>query len=279
MFQADLHCHSTHSDGLLSPKDLVTLAKEKKLQGLSITDHDAISAYTEALAFAKEQDIELLSGIELSCGHQMKGQEKGATESVHVLGYGFNVEDPDLKALCKKACLARKERNYTMAEKLAAQGIALDIDRLYRENSAGSIGRPHLAKQMVEKSYVASFKEAFIQFIGDGKSCFVPMERTSVEQGIAAIQKAQGFAFLAHPHLLKNSLLEQELFQMGFDGVEARYAKMPPSKNARFEKLAKKKKWLVSAGSDFHGEGISFANLGDSFVGREIFDELKQGRA
>lgn len=276
MFRADLHCHSTHSDGQKSPKDLILLAKKIGLSGLSITDHDAVGAYEEVYNFAQEQKIELLSGLELSCGYSLDGHDSSA--SVHVLGYGFNNKDPGLKKVCEKACLDRKARNYAIADKLAEKQMPIDIARLYQENSAGSIGRPHLAQEMLEKGYVSSFKEAFIEFLGDGKSCFVPLERISVEKGIEVIHKAHGFAVLAHPHLLKSSLLEEELLKLNFDGIEARYAKMPPKRNARFEAFAKQKGWLVSAGSDFHGEGISFASLGDSFVGKEVFDQLKQGR-
>lgn len=259
-FRADLHCHTTCSDGTLSPAELIDHAKKIGLSALSITDHDTTAAYPQALESARNAGIEMIAGIEFSCvweGH-----------SVHILGYGFDPAHATLQNLCLWHQNRRKKRYHKMLELLAQHGMPLEAEQ------RPLLGRPHIAQAMVDKGYVDSIQEAFHKWIGENKPCFNREEWKSVEESIAVIHEAGGLAIIAHPHLIKNSHVLQALLQMPFDGIECYYARFPTKKNAMFLKIAKKKGWKITGGSDFHGSVKPKNPLGSSWVSRQLFEAL-----
>lgn len=263
VFKADLHCHTYCSDGSLSPEEVVKLAQKIGLQGLSITDHDSIEAYPRAIKASKEANIRLGSGVEFSCEH------KGI--SVHILGYDFLLESKEIQNLCQRHRLRRASRNRGILEKLKKKKMIITEDELVRTGK-GTIGRPHIAYLMVQKGYVSSIREAFNLYLGDGKECYVPGDRFSVEESIGVIHAAKGKAFLAHPHLFPKDTPLQEMLNLPFDGIECYYARLLPD---RWLKVAEKKKWLISGGSDFHGEFKENA-LGCATVDQESFEKIFQ---
>ena len=184
MFRADLHCHTLYSDGTLTPQQLIVKAKTIGLCGLSITDHDSIKAYESAVSIAKEQDILLGTGAEFSC--IFKGS------NIHVLGYDFLIDSSAIKAFCAQHHQRRIERNRVILEKLRCFNMPLSENEL---NQMGHmIGRPHIAKLLVQKGYVGSIKEAFHLYIGDSKPCYHLGKGFSVEETIAVIHQAKGRA-------------------------------------------------------------------------------------
>ncbi len=269
-FRADLHCHSTYSDGTCTPLEIIDLAIQKRLQGLSITDHDTIGAYKEAIPYAQEKHIDLISGIEFSADH------KG--ESVHVLGYAFPPFHPAIESLCLEHSLRRKVRNHEMLEKLSSLGMSITMHDV--EQAAGSkletIGRPHIANAMLKKGYVASFKEAFKLYLGEGKLAYVKGTPISVEKTLDTIHAAHGLAFIAHPHLIESSRLKSQLLEMDFDGIEVYYGTFNRDDHERWLHIAQKKGWLISGGSDFHGGIKPNVSLGCSWVSLEHFSILKK---
>lgn len=273
MFRADLHCHSTESDGVFSPLELIKLAKQKGLSGLSITDHDTLSYCPSIQCSAQEHGIRLLLGVELSSA------EPGFKESVHILGYGFRGDSPQLKEYCDVIKKRRKERNCKIVDRLKAIDVHVDLDALYERHPTGAVGRPHFALEIVSQGKAKTIDEAFGRFLGDNKQCYVSMKRPSVEEAIRVIHRAGGFAILAHPHLFRDKKLLAALFQRPFDGLETHYARMSIDRNAPFEKIAKEKRWICSAGSDFHGYSHSLAQLGDSWVDEVTFEHLIKGRS
>lgn len=269
MFRADLHCHTTCSDGTMAPADLVRHAKEVGLSGLSITDHDTLDAYATAIPVAKEVGIRLGAGIELSCAFKGK--------NVHLLGYDFSLHSPVMGAFCTKHSLRRKERNRRILEKLKSMKIVITEEELQKANPHASVlGRPHIAKVMIEKGVVRAFKDAFDHFIGDGKPCYDPGEPFSAEETIEVIHQSGGKAFLAHPHLLESARLTRELLTLDFEGIECYYGTFLPSQEKKWIKVAQEKKWLVSGGSDFHGALKPYQPLGSSWVNEEIFNKIFQ---
>lgn len=268
-FRADLHCHSLFSDGSKSPKELILLAKEIGLSGLSITDHDSIGAYNEAIPAAKEAGILLGSGAEFSSEDRRK--------SVHILAYDFDLKNPQLHALCHRHILRRKDRNQRMIEKLAARGMPIDIEELEKRLEEGyPIGRPHIALALVEKGYVQSVQEAFQRLIGDGLPCFDSGKPISTDETIEIIHQAGGKAFIAHPHLMedKNHLLQ--LLNKPFDGIECYYARFLPEREKKWIKIAEERKLLISGGSDFHGDIRPEIPLGSSWVDQPTFEKIFQ---
>lgn len=270
LFRADLHCHSRCSDGSLSVEDLVQLAIDQGLQGLSITDHDTLAAYPKVFSCAQEKGIRVIPGVEFSCIH---GQE-----SIHVLAYSFSLQDEGIHRLCQHHHQRRGERFHKMVEKLGKRGFSLTEMDLFRANpglnSQGSMGRPHIAQAMVAKGYVRNVQEAFKLYLGDGRSCYEPGSDVSVEETLEVIHGAMGEAILAHPHLIRHSKVLKELLQMDFDGLEAYYALFPRSKEERWIRLAKEKEWMMTGGSDFHGSAKPQISLGCSWTPEETFATL-----
>ena len=266
MFRADLHCHTFFSDGTLSPEEIILKAKGIGLSGLSITDHDSIEAYESAPLIAKEHHLLLGSGAEFSCAHKEL--------SVHVLAYDFDIKHPSIRVFCEKHRQRRKERNHVILEKLRRYHILLDENEL---NAMGPmIGRPHIARLMMQKGYVKSIKEAFQLYIGDLKSCYYRGPGFSIEETLSLIHEAKGKAFIAHPHLLHSSATIKTLLNLPFDGIECYYAKIPPDQEKKWIKIAQERQLLMSGGSDFHGDTLDHNALGSSWVDENHFHQIFQ---
>jgi len=153
--------------------------------------------------------------------------------------------------------------------------MAISEDELFAAGEK-TLGRPHIAHLMVKKGYVASIKDAFNRFIGDGKPCYDPGEGISVQETVDIIHQANGKAFVAHPHLLEHARKIKELLKYPFDGIECHYAKFPPDQEKRWIQMAKERGWLISGGSDFHGPSKDYIQLGCSWVDEETFCKIFQ---
>ena len=270
-FRADLHCHSNFSDGDLSPLELLHLAKKNGLSGISITDHDTIDEYSEELfSLAKELELELLTGVEISSS--LRG------ETVHILGYGFDFKSSILKGFLEKVKERRYLRNLAILKKLAKKNIIITEEELYKniEQSKLSIGRPHIAHLMVQKGYCHDFKSAFNFYLKDGGPCFVIGDKFSPKEIIDLLHRVPCKAVLAHPEQISKSFVISELLNLPFDGIEAYYGKMMLNKEERWIKVANKKGWLITGGSDYHGNTKPYITLGCSWVSKECFDLLRK---
>jgi len=271
-FRADLHCHTTASDGSESAETVMQLAKQAGLSALSITDHDTVAAYETAIPAAQQHGILLLPGIEFSTILQ--------GTSVHILGYGFRLDHPAILSLCAKHAERRKNRNLAMLERLDRLGMSLNYEDLTNAipvelaSIGRSIGRPHIAFALVKKGYVETLQAAFEQYIGEGRPCFVQGDSFSVDETIDVIHQAKGIAVIAHPHLIKKTELLNELLKKNFDGIECFYGKFPGAAYERWLKIAKYKNWLVTGGSDFHGKAKPNQQLGCSWIGQEPFQAI-----
>lgn len=263
--KADCHCHTVYSDGTLTPIALLSLAKEKQLTGLSITDHDTVDAYPIALPYAKSLGITLVPGIEISAHYQ--------NTSIHVLGYAFNLADPALHRLCERLQADRDMRNHKILDKLAHIKMPISMDEIRAQFPSGTIGRPHIAKLMVAKGYVSTMQKAFARYLGEKQRCYVGGMTLTVPEAIDVIHQAGGFAVLAHPHGLKDKILSA-LCDMPFDGIEVYYGHLSLKQEQPILSIALRKNWLITGGSDFHGEKKSFHGLGCSFTPEETFAQF-----
>lgn len=266
-FRADLHCHSTCSDGSLSPQDLIQEAISAGLQGLSITDHDTIAAYALAADSAQQNHLALIPGVEFSA--TLDGT------SVHLLGYSYSLSSPSIFELCKRHEIRREERNREILEKLTRLEMPLTMEEV-RSAAPATVGRPHIALAMVQKGYVPNIQEAFKRFIGDGRPAFVKGSPISVEETIQVIHEAKGLAIIAHPHLIQDPAILKKLLEMPFDGIECYYARFSPESNAPWIELASKRGWLMTGGSDFHGAIKPTIPLGTAWVGEETFQRFQE---
>lgn len=271
-FRADLHCHTTCSDGTVTPKKIIELACQLDLKGLSITDHDTIEAYQEAIPIAKQQGVLLVSGVEFSASHLQ--------QSVHLLAYSFALDSPSIHSLCQRHKQRRLKRNALILEQLASEGMPLTPEDfpsvLFEKQSDRPLGRPHIALAMLHKGYVQSIQQAFHHYIGEGKSCYVAGEAISVEETLEIIHQAKGLAVIAHPHLIDNTSLLRELLEMKFDGIEGYYGRFTPAQQERWVKIGLHRGWLITGGSDFHGEIKPNLPLGSSWVNEETFQIFYQ---
>ncbi|MCH9613527.1 MAG: 5'-3' exoribonuclease [Chlamydiia bacterium] len=261
-FRADMHCHSTCSDGTLTPLELVYLARKVGLSGLAIADHDTTDAYTDDLfVLAEEVGIQLKTGVEFSA--QVHGT------GVHILGYGYDYKNQAILDFCAEHVKRRTDRNRKMLQKLMENHVCVEECELCAE---GVVGRPHIAEQMVKKGYVKTMREAFDRYLGDNKCCFDPGTPFSCEDTIDIIHQAGGKAFIAHPCFIRKKKALDAVLAMDFDGMECFYSTMPSVEEARWYKIAKDRGFLVSGGSDYHGGMNPDIELGASWIGAEDFN-------
>jgi len=267
-FRADLHCHTTCSDGTVTPVGIIDMAIAKQLSGLSITDHDTIEAYHKAAPYAAEKNFPLISGVEFSTHFQ--------EVSIHVLAYAFPLQASPILNLCNKHIIRRRHRNAEILKLLEKHSMPISEADLEEQRGflSATITRPHIALAMVKKGYVSSIQGAFNEYLSEGKSCYVPGVAISLEETLKTIHEAQGLAILAHPHLIHETAILRKLLDLPFDGIESYYARFSLSDNQRWLKIAARKSWIITGGSDFHGEIKPGTTLGSSWVGQETFAKL-----
>lgn len=250
MSRLDLHVHTTHSDGSLAPADVVALAHKAGVTALSITDHDIITAIPEAMAAGQSLGIEVIPGIEISSLH-------GESE-IHVLGYFLDWQDAELNERLVMLRASRHRRNPLIIEKLQALGIDITYDEVRALAGTDAVGRPHIARVLMDKQVVTSAKEAFDRFLANGKPAYVARELPGPAEAIRWIKAAKGLAVLAHPTWVKTTEgtltdLVRQLKADGLDGVEVHYSTHTPRQTREYLSLAKQVNLLVTGGSDFHG--------------------------
>lgn len=267
MFRADLHCHTTCSDGTFSPEELVQHAHTIGLSGLAITDHDTLDAYPSAIPRARAAGIRLGSGIELSTVFH--------TQNIHILAYDFILDSPPLLNLLKRHHERRIVRNRGILKKLKENKMPIDEEELCQLGQH-TIGRPHIALKMIALGYVRSVKEAFDKYLGEGKRCYVPGQLIPLAETLEIVRASQGKAFIAHPHLIRRRKLLREILKLPFDGIECYYGNFPRNACEKWVQIAKDKGWLVSGGSDFHGALRPELNLGRSWIDEEKFTQIFQ---
>ncbi len=268
-FRADLHCHTTCSDGSLTPVELVKLASTSGLKGLSITDHDTVDAYETALPAAKAVGIELIPGVEFSASYRQT--------SVHILAYAFSPSNEHILNFCRRHQERRQHRNRAILQLLKKHQMPISEEELTEQAPTlhKTIGRPHIALAMVRHGYATSVQDAFAHYLKEGKPCYVQGDTFSVQETIDIIHQAKGVAILAHPHLIDRRSVVKKLLEMNFDGLEAYYARLPVSREAEWIAIAKKKNWLITGGSDFHGAVKPTIPLGCSWVDEAAFRQLQ----
>jgi predicted metal-dependent phosphoesterase TrpH len=274
----DLHTHSTASDGVLTPQQLVQHAAEKKLAVLAFTDHDTTARIEEAQREAEKPGIIFLGGIEITV--------QWTSGEFHLLGLGIKNTSEEMKALIQFLKDARYQRNSQMAQKLREEGVDITLEEVQKRFDIPNIGRPHFAALLEEKGIVRRRQQAFDRYFAKGRPCYVDRTGADLDAAIKAIVTSGGLPVLAHPLSLYVSWgrMEETLTNIrdhGVKGLEAWHPGARVAEAERFEQLAHKLGMCVTAGSDYHGEAVrADRHIGYTcgkkpIVDRYYFEELK----
>ncbi len=267
---ADLHAHSTASDGVLRPAELVRAAQAAGLTALALTDHDSMEGVPEAAAEAGRVGLRLVPGVELST--DATGRE------VHILGYFCRGDQPPLADLLAAMRAARRERLERMVEQLRAAGVPVRLERVQELAGGGAPGRAHVARALVEAGWAGSVEEAFERFLLRGRPGYVPRKKLHPVEAVRAVVAAGGVAVLAHPGLIGDDGVLGELLAAGLGGIEVHYPAHTAEQVARYARLAEELGLVATGGSDFHGRGERWGDLGSVTVPDGVVDRLEAAR-
>lgn len=249
MAEGDFHLHSTASDGVHSPSWVMETAAARGVRVLALTDHDSTEGLAEAHAAADRLGLRLVPGIEISTD-----LEKA---DVHLLGYGLDVTSKPLQDFLAEQRNGRLGRVRTIATILGEHGMTVSVDRIFEIAGDATVGRPHVARAMVEAGHVASVQEAFDLWLGNGKPADVDRQKLAPQEAIRMIHENGGVCFIAHPVFISGdypTVLEQ-LAKWGADGVETYYKNYDAETVAKHAAIAARLGLATSGGSDYHGLG------------------------
>lgn len=251
MSLVDLHIHSTASDGKFSPETIVGKAAELGLKVIALTDHDSVDGIIPAIEAAKAfPRLTFIPGVEVSTDL--------ADGEAHILGYFIDYTSRELGSALERFRNSRQGRARGMVDKLADLGIDIDWQRVQEIAGDGSIGRPHIARAMLEKGYTATFEEAFDKYIGHGGPAYVEREKMTPEEAVELILRSNGLPVLAHPFTVKEpEAMVKKLKAAGLVGIEAYYKGNTAAETGATLALAKRYGLIATGGTDYHGIGDS----------------------
>lgn len=269
----DLHMHSTASDGIVSPAGVVRKADEAGLSGLSLTDHDTVDGLEEAAREAERRGLRFLPGAELSAN------EPG--RSVHVLGYGFDVEHPDLLSFFSEYRRDRIRRAREIVDRLNRQGVALTYAAVEAQTKGGVPTRAHVARALVEAELVTDMDAVFDRYLSRGRPAFVEKRSTPPAEVFERVRAAGGVTILAHPGRSHGPDRIRRWVREGLDGVEVLHPANDPAVSRRLDALADELGLLRGGGSDWHGDDLHPSQPGSQRVPAAWMDRIVErcGRA
>ena len=250
----DFHSHTRESDGTLEPAELAEAMRKRGVEVFSITDHDSLGAYGKLDGTAGTAAV--VTGIELNTTY--RGNE------VHILGYGFPVDSPEIGRAIAENRRQRELRAERMAAQLQTAGCDLDLASVRAEagHADTSLGRPHVARALVRAGYATDIERAFRDFLVPGKPGYVPQTYMRPQDAIGLVRRAGGVAVLAHPGRLKDESIIDELIDAGLDGLETFYPTHAPNQVAHFRNVAARFGLVLTGGSDFHDSRYTPCGVG-----------------
>ncbi len=268
MAKADLHIHTTASDGRMSPDEVVRQAVRLNLSVIAITDHDTIAGISAARNKASIYDLHVLPGVEITTSF--------GDRECHLLAYLFDMDDELLNILLQKHQSVRIRRAHQIIEKLQKKGLELDIDEVLAEADTSTVGRPHIAEILHKRGYVRSVREAFIRYLSDKALGTIHTDYCSFSGAVDIIQDAGGVAVLAHPGRMYSLKELEQLTDKGIDGIEVMHPSHNDEIRSRMEKFALEHCLLASGGSDFHGsKKSSYSHFGSLTISEKQVEEIK----
>jgi len=266
---ADLHVHTTASDGSLTPEQVVQEAAEAGLAAIGIADHDTVDGIAPGLAAGREAGIIVVPAVEINTDYN--------DEEVHLLGYYIDFESSTLNEHLERLRNARLERAEKMVKRLNELGLKISLDRVLEIAGAGSVGRPHVAKAMVEAGYSSSMNSAFGKYLVSGASAYIPRYKLTPFEAIEIIHEAGGVAVLAHPGDSRHDEMIPQLVDAGMQGIEVYHTDHSSAQARRYLQIAEKYNLIPTGGSDSHGPNmIKTIPVGHITVGMEVVRRLKE---
>jgi predicted metal-dependent phosphoesterase TrpH len=266
----DLHTHTTASDGVCTPAELVARASTAGVTVLSVTDHDTVAGCDATAEACRAAGIAFVPGIEITAVRE--------AVDVHVLGYFIDVRSATLQAFLAEQRRRRVDRVRQMIDRLAALGIRLDADTILQpgiDDSTRAVGRPWIARALVAAGHVATTNEAFDSWLARGRPAFVPRAGASPEDVFGRIHDAGGVASMAHPGLIGHDEWIDAFAAAGMDALEAYHTNHDPGATAHYLAMAKRLGLGVSGGSDYHADESHGAPCpGSVALPQEAYDQL-----
>ena len=267
MDKIDLHIHSTHSDGILSPYRIVTTAVARRLSAISITDHDCITAIAEAKQAGREYGIEVVSGIELSTlEHNI---------DVHLLGYFFNEKSPRLIEYLDFLKDERRKRAKRILRKLDELGVHLQWKNVLARAQNGLLGRPHIAAELIEQGFARDKWDSFDRYLGEKGSAFVQRFKLPTAEGIQLIAQAGGVSLIAHPTISVLNRFLNSWIKSGLNGIEVIHPRFSQEQSNTLKRMVNEKNLLMSGGSDCHGNRNGEIIIGQYPAPYSFYETLK----
>jgi hypothetical protein len=243
--RADLHLHTTYSDGALSPKVLVQRAHAAGLSVISITDHDNVGAIDEAIEAGRNFGIEVVPGVELSVALNEK--------DIHLLAYFFDYTNQKLQDYLAFFRYERLKRAERIVQKLNDINVSLNMDAVLDQAGIGSVGRPHIASALLEEGLIGTYHEAFMKYIGVGAPAYEKKYQLSPLEATQLIAQAGGLTFLAHPGKYTTDVELSTLIQAGLDGIEVVHPSHNEARQEFYRGVVHQYFLLECGGSDYHG--------------------------
>jgi hypothetical protein len=265
----DLHSHTTASDGQYPPAELLSRAAAAGVTVLAVTDHDTVAGLAEAAEAARAHGLELVPGIEVSAF--VHGRE------VHILGHFLRPDDADIARFSERLRQERETRMEAMLERMRQLGYPVRMEHVLEVAGKAQLGRPHLARVLVERGWAVDVKTAFDRFLGTRGAAWVDRYKLEGAEAIRLIRKAGGTATLAHPGSSRMERQEiRALAKAGLAGLEVLHSDQNPSVRQKYLRLAKELDLVPTFGSDFHGEAVAPGHkLGNAAMPPELFAKLK----
>ena len=265
----DLHLHSFYSDGMLSPGELVSRASAAGLAAVAVADHDTLAGQAEAFEAGRREGVEIVTAVELSVIEDDR--------DVHILGYLVDPADEPLAAALAGLARARDDRARLMVEKIREAGVPLSFEAVGALAGRGTIGRPHIARALLDAGAIGSFNEAFSRFIGAKAPAFVPKRVLALDDVVSLVEGAGGVAVWAHPgRLVGDEALLGRMVAAGVGGLETTHPNHTNAVESLVAETAARLGLVATGGSDFHFAEVMKADIGESTVPHSVVDALRQ---
>lgn len=264
--KADLHTHTTASDGTVTPAGIVELALDRGIDFLAISDHDSVDGIAEACAASIGSGLTLIPACELS--------SVSSDRDVHILAYFVDVDDPRLLGHLADLRNARHRRAQSIVSALADAGFGVTLDDVLALSDGGAVGRSHVARAMVRAGHAADIADAFERFLGHGKPFYVQKDSRSPAEVISTICDLGAIPVLAHPGITKADDLMSELVSAGLMGIEAYHADHTPAQREYYAHWATRLNLLATGGTDYHGPHSPNPDLGSVAIPQQAVQAL-----
>lgn len=267
--RAELHTHSTASDGQHDPGTLAELCARRGVEVLSLTDHDSVDGCHDAALVCQARGVTFLPGIEVSARHG---------RSIHVLGYGVSLEDATFRQTLAERRELRRTRMTRMVERAIEHDLGVTLEDVIARAKGGNLARPHLAQALVASGAASSMQDAFDRWLGDDKPLYIASPWPTVPEAIAEIHAAGGLAVLAHPGMYDRDAQIPAWVEAGLDGIEVIHPHHREADVARYGRIARAHGLMQTGSSDYHGPAVKAGQqLGACWVERAWVEALLEG--